>query len=89
MALQPFTGPRGQVSPGPAAHAFAITPGTAALPYLTRAIYVGGAGNVEVQLAGDTAPVTLTGVPVGTTLEVCAQYVLATNTTATNLIGMW
>jgi hypothetical protein len=52
------------------------------------AIYVGGAGNVAVILAGDTAAVTFTAPPVGTTLRLKTSKVMATNTTATLLIGL-
>ena len=90
MALAAFTPPNSPVGPGPAPHLFAITPSDStvfATP--TRYIYVGGAGNVAIKGAGDTVAVTLTAVPVGTMLEVCAQQVMATNTTATNLVGLY
>lgn len=35
----------------------------------TRAIYIGGAGALTVTMNGDTAPVTLPAVPVGTWLK--------------------
>jgi hypothetical protein len=85
-----FTPPTSLVPDGPAAHAFAITPSnTIVFGNLTRMIYVGGAGDLAVLHAGDTNPVTYTAVPVGTWLPICAQKVMATNTTATLIIGMW
>lgn len=66
--------------------AAAITPSdTAAQSY--RAIYVGGAGNVAVTTTGGNV-VTFTAPPVGTILPVEVQKVMATNTTATLLIGL-
>jgi hypothetical protein len=50
-------------------------------------LYVGGAGNLAVVTeAGNT--VTFTAVPVGTQLEIRVKQVLATGTTATNIVGM-
>jgi uncharacterized protein YabE (DUF348 family) len=53
-----------------------------------RAIYVGGAGNLTVQMAGDASQVTFTAVSVGTLLPIQVSRVLATGTTATLLIGL-
>lgn len=51
------------------------------------AIYVGGAGNVAVTMeSGDV--VTFTAPPVGTVLPIRVSRVMATNTTATLLIGL-
>lgn len=52
------------------------------------AIYVGGAGDVTLCPANSTTPVTFKAVPVGTILRVRTQGVNATNTTATNLVGL-
>jgi hypothetical protein len=66
--------------------AAAVTPSdTNAQSY--RALYVGGAGNVAVQTVGGNT-VTFTAPPVGTILPVEVQKVMATNTTATLLIGL-
>lgn len=65
----------------------AITPhDTNELAWVTRAIYVGGAGNITCTV-GKTN-VTFTAVPVGTVLRVRSPKVLATGTTATNLVGL-
>lgn len=68
---------------------FAITPNDGVdLATNTRGIYVGGAGNVAVILEDDTASVTFVAPPVGSVLPIRARRVLATGTTATNLIGL-
>jgi hypothetical protein len=56
---------------------------------MTKGLYVGGAGNLNLLLAGDTAPVVFVGVAAGTVLPVRVAKVMATNTTATNLVGLY
>jgi hypothetical protein len=53
-----------------------------------KALYVGGAGNIKVLMVGDTANTTFNSVPAGTTLTINVQFVYATGTTATNLVGL-
>lgn len=53
----------------------------------TRAIYVGGAGNIVLALLSGVQ-LTFTAVPVGTVLKVGAIKIVRTNTTATALIGL-
>lgn len=66
--------------------AAAITPSdTAQQTY--KAIYVGGAGNLAVEMeSGDQ--VTFTAPPVGTLLPLRVRKVRSTGTTATLLIGL-
>jgi len=73
----------------PAARAAAITPSDAVdLVAATRGLYVGGAGDVKIITAGaDT--VVFAAVPAGSVLPVQAARVLATGTTATNLVALW
>lgn len=81
--------PVAPVGAGPAVHAFAITPSASPLANVTRGIWVGSAGNVTVQLVGDSAGVTFESVPAGTLLPVCAAYVTAFSGTAGTLIGLY
>jgi len=57
----------------------------------TRFVYNSNATpcNIAAILADDTAAVTLTAVPIGTTLPIRAKRIMATNTTCTAIIGMW
>ena len=68
--------------------------GTAITPHATNAnayntIYVGVTGDVEVVHKGDAlaSPVVYKNAPAGSYLIGPFSYVLAANTTATNLIG--
>lgn len=66
-----------------------ITPNdTEDLEKPARAIYVGGAGNLTVQLARDEDPVTFHNVLAGSVLQIVVVKVLTTGTTATNLISL-
>ena len=74
-------------SSAPAQEAFAITPSdTTELGY--RGIYVGSAGNINVLPFSGSIPVLFKNVLAGTILPIQVKKVLATNTTATDLIGL-
>ena len=72
--------------------AFAIVPSdTTIFSQPTKAIYVGGSGNVYVQMAGTTsnnANLVFKMVQAGQSLEVRVQRIFA-NTTATDIIGLY
>ncbi len=72
----------------PASDYFDITPGATEFTDWTRYIYVGGVGDVEAVSVRDTT-VIFKAVPVGTVLPIRAKKVLATNTTATLLVGLF
>lgn len=70
-----------------AADGFPITPSDSVdLSEDVGAIYIGGAGDVSLVTVRGTT-LTFTGLPAGITLPWKARRVLATGTTATNLIG--
>ena len=71
----------------PALNAVAVTPGPAELEHNTRAIYVGGAGNLVVTMGGGQT-VTFTAVPAGTVLPLRASHILAGGT-ATSILALW
>lgn len=76
---------------GPAKYSFAITPNDGTdLATPCRTVYVGTAGNIKLELAGDTAGafVILNNVPAGTMLAVRARKIWATGTSAANLVGL-
>ena len=73
-----------------AAHsAAAVTTSDSTVLPCTRALYIGGAGNVAVVMADDENTITFTAVPAGTILPIQVIKVMATNTTATNIIALW
>jgi hypothetical protein len=73
----------------PYRHAAAVTPSDSAdLTNVTRAIYVGGAGNIVLVTQGGET-VTLTGLLVGVVYRVCASRIKSTSTTATNIVALW
>lgn len=53
-----------------------------------RGFYVGGAGDVAVIAADDTAAVTLTGCLAGVLYPFSVTKVMSTNTTATAIVGV-
>lgn len=60
--------------------------------YLTRGIYIGGAGDVAVEALNESgvyAAVTMVGLAVGVWHPVVCRRVLATGTTATNILRGW
>lgn len=73
----------------PAREAAAIAPNDGTdIANLPRAIYVGTAGHVAVLMAGGQT-VTFSNVAAGAILAIRARRVLATGTTASNLVALW
>ena len=77
----------------PATQAAAVSPSDST-ELNARALYVGGAGNVVVQMMGipnispGTVSVTFAGVPAGTLLPISVRRVMAA-TTATNIVALY
>lgn len=74
---------------GPAGTGFTISKSDSVdFTYLTRAIWVGGAGDVVIVWADGTTS-TIVGVAAGTLLPVRAKRVNSTSTTATSMVGLY
>jgi len=75
--------------PNSAEFAGAVTPSdTVNLPQLTRGLWIGGAGNVEVDMSnGDT--VLFSGVSAGSLLPLRVRRVRAGATTATLIVAVY
>lgn len=74
----------------PVNDAAAVTPhDTNELTNVTRAVYVGGAGDLEVVMAGNDATVIFVGVPAGTFLPIRVKIIKAENTSATDILALW
>lgn len=77
----------------PGFNAVAVSPNdTTDLTFTSRALYIGGAGDVSVIMdnggrGGNT--VTFASVPAGTILPITAARVRVTGTTATNIVALW
>jgi len=70
----------------PALNALEVTPSDSApLPFVSKRLWVGGAGNVTLTTVGGQT-VEYANVPAGAYLNVRADQVMATGTTATNII---
>jgi hypothetical protein len=73
---------------GPLSHAFSIAPSDSVdLSETTRALYVGGDGDLSLIMASGAA-IVLAGVSAGTVLPLRITRVMATATTATALAGL-
>lgn len=74
----------------PALNSFAITPSdSVVLPYITRAIYIGVGGDVSLILTKDNSAVLFKNVVAGSLLPLRVKQVMNTNTTATNIVGVY
>lgn len=79
--------PTTPISPARSASVVVPNDGTD-LPHISRAIYVGQAGALAVELA-DGDVVTFEGVPAGSLLPIRASKVMATETTAASILALW
>jgi hypothetical protein len=72
----------------PAYTGFSVTPNDSTdLTEVTRAVYVGASGAVSVVMASGQT-VTFAAVAASTLLPIRVRRILATGTTATNLVGL-
>ena len=73
----------------PLTRAASVTPhNTNELAFVTRALYVGGTGDVAVTMQ-DGGEVTFVDVPAGTVLPIRVKVVKSTGTDATSIIALW
>jgi hypothetical protein len=73
----------------PAGNLVAVTPNDSTDIAETRALWIGGAGNVTVDMAGGGTNVTVTGALAGTFLPLRVTRVYDTDTTATNILAVY
>jgi hypothetical protein len=77
----------------PAVHALTVTPSDTATVSSdgrsTRGLFVGTGGNVAVMLRDDSTAVTLKNVASGSVLPIQVQFVMNTNTTATDIVALF
>jgi hypothetical protein len=73
----------------PAYNAVEVAPNDGVdLTNTSRALYVGGGGDVKVDMYG-TGTVTFVGVSAGSLLPVRVDRVYSTGTTATSIVALW
>ena len=74
---------------GPADNQVAITPSDSTdLAYISRALFIGGAGTIRVTPTSGQSAVTYT-VPAGMILPIRVSRVWSTGTTATNVVSWY
>jgi hypothetical protein len=92
-ALNPEVTPQGQIVWNQATATLAVSTSdtTALSPNPTRFLYNGNASacNIAVKLSLDSAAVTLNNVQPGAALPVAAVFVMATNTTCSNIVALY
>ncbi len=72
----------------PAKNAFAVTPDDDTELQVGRAIFIGTTGDLTVIMANDDTdtPITFKNIASGILLPIEVRYVMATNTTATDIV---
>tara|TARA_Y100000310_G_scaffold239557_1_gene243186 strand:- start:3080 stop:3346 length:267 start_codon:yes stop_codon:yes gene_type:complete len=74
----------------PAENAAAVTPADDTdLATSSRALWIGTAGDVEVDMVGGETEVVFSSVPAGTLLPIRVSRVRDANTTASNIVAVW
>lgn len=80
----------GETLTSPADNAVAVTPHNSTdFTYASRALYVGGAGNVSVEMVGGQSAVIFVGVQAGSVLPIRVTRVNSTGTTATSIVAIY
>ena len=69
--------------------AVAIIPNDSTVIPVTRAIYVGGTGDIAVRTPDNETSVVFRAVPAGVIFPIQVDMVLTTGTTATNLVALY
>ena len=83
-------GPNSDTTSSPARNALMVTPSdTVDLINVTKALYIGGTGDVTVIMLDGSAPQTFSACPVGMILPVRCTRILATGTTATKITAFY
>ncbi len=83
-----FAGQSPVAQTGPASHGETVVPhDTNALTDTSRALYIGSAGNLAVVMASGATPI-FKNVPAGSILTIRVTQVLATGTTAADIISL-
>jgi len=73
----------------PARFALAVTPDdNNLLEYTSRSLYIGNEGDIEVMMSGMNNTIIFKNVPVGI-LPIQVNQVMASGTTASNIISLW
>lgn len=88
MAIDTYKNMMGGLE-SPARRAAVVTPDDLTdLGNTSRSIYVGTAGDISVHMVGQSSAVVFKAVPVGI-LPIRADRVLATGTTAADIVALW
>jgi hypothetical protein len=76
----------------PARSCFSVTPSDATdyanTGSVPKALYIGGAGDLVVQMVDDSATVTFTGLAAGVLLPIRPRRILADGTTCTAIVAL-
>lgn len=74
----------------PAVETLAITPNDSTdLDVPCRALWVGTTGNISLMGRGDSSAVLIRNIPSGTLLPISCKRVLATSTTAADIVALY
>jgi hypothetical protein len=73
-----------------ARNAAVVTPNDSTdLAEVTRGVFVGVGGNLNVNMAGTGTSITITAVPSGAFLPISVARIRSTSTTASSIVAFW